>query len=91
MRDSFVGNFTITKLIGKNSVEVKLTEEISRKHPVFPVSLVKPYFQKEDDKFSYRKKNPTPPGIVEVEHSHGPVKKFRKARKVSLNAEDQRQ
>ncbi|MBW0583328.1 hypothetical protein O181_123043 [Austropuccinia psidii MF-1] len=39
MRDSFVGPFTIIKLIGKNAVEVKLTEEFSRKHPVFPVSL----------------------------------------------------
>ncbi|MBW0492257.1 hypothetical protein O181_031972, partial [Austropuccinia psidii MF-1] len=36
MRDSFVGPFTIIKLIGKNSVEVKLIEEFSRKHPVFP-------------------------------------------------------
>ncbi|MBW0577532.1 hypothetical protein O181_117247 [Austropuccinia psidii MF-1] len=47
MRDSFVGPLTIIKLIGKNVVEVKLTEEFSRKHPVFPVSLVKPYFQTE--------------------------------------------
>ncbi|MBW0565445.1 hypothetical protein O181_105160 [Austropuccinia psidii MF-1] len=31
MRDSFVGPFTIIKLIGKNTVEVKLTEESSRK------------------------------------------------------------
>ncbi|MBW0519135.1 hypothetical protein O181_058850 [Austropuccinia psidii MF-1] len=37
MRDSFVGPFTIIKLIGKNAVEVKLTEEFFRKHPVFPV------------------------------------------------------
>ncbi|MBW0588093.1 hypothetical protein O181_127808 [Austropuccinia psidii MF-1] len=42
MRDSFVGPFSIIKLIGKNAVEVKLTEEFSRKHPVFPVSLIKP-------------------------------------------------
>ncbi|MBW0499804.1 hypothetical protein O181_039519 [Austropuccinia psidii MF-1] len=49
--DSFLGPFTIIKLIGKNAVEVKLTEELSRKHPVFPLSLVKPYFQKEEDKF----------------------------------------
>ncbi|MBW0476265.1 hypothetical protein O181_015980 [Austropuccinia psidii MF-1] len=35
MRDSFVGPFTIIKLIGENSVEVKLTERFSRKHPVF--------------------------------------------------------
>ncbi|MBW0545633.1 hypothetical protein O181_085348 [Austropuccinia psidii MF-1] len=36
MRDSFLGPFTITKLIGKKAVEVKLTEEFPRKHPVFP-------------------------------------------------------
>ncbi|MBW0552134.1 hypothetical protein O181_091849 [Austropuccinia psidii MF-1] len=40
MRELFVGTFTIIKLIGKNAVEVKLTEEFSRKHLVFPVSLV---------------------------------------------------
>ncbi|MBW0552247.1 hypothetical protein O181_091962 [Austropuccinia psidii MF-1] len=45
----FVGTFTIIKFIGKKAVEVKLTEEFSRKHPVFPVSLVKPYFQTEED------------------------------------------
>ncbi|MBW0515911.1 hypothetical protein O181_055626 [Austropuccinia psidii MF-1] len=40
MRDSFLGPFTIIRLIGKNAVEVKLTEEFSRKHPVFPVMEV---------------------------------------------------
>ncbi|MBW0486972.1 hypothetical protein O181_026687 [Austropuccinia psidii MF-1] len=69
MGDLFIGPFTIIKLIGKNSVEVKLMEEFSRKHSVFPVSLVKPYFQTEEDKFPSRKKNPTPPEIVEVETS----------------------
>ncbi|MBW0484246.1 hypothetical protein O181_023961 [Austropuccinia psidii MF-1] len=63
MRESFVGTFTIIKLIGENAVEVKLTEEPSRKHPVFPVSLVKPYIHTEEDKFPSRKKNPTPPEI----------------------------
>ncbi|MBW0497317.1 hypothetical protein O181_037032 [Austropuccinia psidii MF-1] len=90
MRDSFVGPFTITKLIGKNSVEAKLTEEFSRKHPVFPVSLVKPYFQKEEDKFPSRKRNPTGPGIVEVEYFPGLVKKIIKARKIRLNGKDHR-
>ncbi|MBW0583147.1 hypothetical protein O181_122862 [Austropuccinia psidii MF-1] len=85
MRDSFVGPFTIIKLIGKNSVEVKLTEEFSRKHPVFPVSLVKPYFQTEGDKFPSRKMNPTPPKIVEVEDSPGQVKKIIRARKIREN------
>ncbi|MBW0591358.1 hypothetical protein O181_131073 [Austropuccinia psidii MF-1] len=91
MRDSFLGPFTIIKLIGKNAVEVKLTEEFSRKHPVFPVSFVKPYFQTEEDKFPSRKKNPTSPDIVEVEDSPGPVSKIIRARKIRLNGKDQRQ
>ncbi|MBW0552402.1 hypothetical protein O181_092117 [Austropuccinia psidii MF-1] len=91
MRDSFLGPFTIIKLIGKNAVEVKLTEEVSRKHTVFPVSLVNPYFQTEKDKFPSRRKNPTLPEIVEVEDSPGPVKKIIKARKIRLNGKNQRQ
>ncbi|MBW0529491.1 hypothetical protein O181_069206 [Austropuccinia psidii MF-1] len=91
MRDSFVVPFTIIKLVGKNAVEVKLTEEFSRKHPVFPVSLVKPYFQTEEDKFPSRKRNPTPLEIVEVKDSPGPVKKIIRARKIRLNGRDQRQ
>ncbi|MBW0567829.1 hypothetical protein O181_107544 [Austropuccinia psidii MF-1] len=75
----------------KNEVEVKLTEEFSRKHPVLPVSLVKASFQKEEDNFPSRKKNPTPPDIVEVEDSPLPVKKIIKARKIGLNGEDLRQ
>ncbi|MBW0461659.1 hypothetical protein O181_001374 [Austropuccinia psidii MF-1] len=35
MRDSYVVPFTIIKHIGKNAMEVRLTEEFSRKHPVF--------------------------------------------------------
>ncbi|MBW0536650.1 hypothetical protein O181_076365 [Austropuccinia psidii MF-1] len=84
MRDSFVGAFTIIKLMGKNAVEVKLSEEFSRKHPLFPVSLVKPYFQAEEDMFPSRKRTPTPPEIVEVEDSPGPVKNIR------LNGKDQK-
>ncbi|MBW0509768.1 hypothetical protein O181_049483 [Austropuccinia psidii MF-1] len=91
MRDSFVGPFTVIKLIGKNAVEVKLTEEFSRKHPVFSVSLVKPYFQTEEAKFTSRRKNPTTPEIVEVEYSPGPVSKSIRARRIRLNGNDQRQ
>ncbi|MBW0480063.1 hypothetical protein O181_019778 [Austropuccinia psidii MF-1] len=91
IRDLIVGPFTIIKLIGKNAVEVKLPEECSRKHPVFPVSLVNPYLQTEEDKFPSRKKNPIPPEIVEVEDSPGPVKKIIQARKIRLNCKDQRQ
>ncbi|MBW0528012.1 hypothetical protein O181_067727 [Austropuccinia psidii MF-1] len=81
IRDSFAGPFTIIKLIGKNSVEVRLTEEFCRKHLVFPVSLVKPYFQTGEERFPSRKRSTTPPDIVKVEDSPGPVKKIIKARK----------
>ncbi|MBW0528574.1 hypothetical protein O181_068289 [Austropuccinia psidii MF-1] len=58
MRDSFVAPFTIIELIWNNSVEVRLTEEFSRKQPVFPVSLVQPYFQTGLDKFPSRRQLP---------------------------------
>ncbi|MBW0484107.1 hypothetical protein O181_023822 [Austropuccinia psidii MF-1] len=53
--------------------------------------ISKPYFQIVEDKFPSRKKNPTPPEIVEVEHSPGLVKKIIKGRKIRLNGKDQRQ
>ncbi|MBW0550052.1 hypothetical protein O181_089767 [Austropuccinia psidii MF-1] len=91
MSDSFLGPFTIIRLIVKNTVEVKLTEEFSKKHPVFPVSLIKPYFQTEEDKFPSRRRDPTSPKIVQVEDSPVPVSKIIRARKIRLNGKDQRQ
>ncbi|MBW0462181.1 hypothetical protein O181_001896 [Austropuccinia psidii MF-1] len=88
MRDLSVGPLTITILIGENAVEVRLTEEFSRKHPVFPVSLVNPFHQTGEDKFPSRKKSKTPWDIVEVEDSPGPVKKIMKARKIRVNGKD---
>ncbi|MBW0499484.1 hypothetical protein O181_039199 [Austropuccinia psidii MF-1] len=75
----------------KNSVEVILTEEFSRNHPVFPVSLVKQYFQKGEDKFPSINKTTTIPDKVEVEDSPVPVNNIIKARKIRLNGKDQRQ
>ncbi|MBW0575451.1 hypothetical protein O181_115166 [Austropuccinia psidii MF-1] len=91
MRDSFLRTFTIIELIEKTAMEVRLKEEFSRKQPVLPMSLVKPYFHTEEDKLPCRNKNPTPPEIVEVEDSPGPVKKIIKARKIRPNGKEQRQ
>ncbi|MBW0497785.1 hypothetical protein O181_037500 [Austropuccinia psidii MF-1] len=66
MRDSFVGPFTIIKLIGKDSVETA------------------------EEKFPSRRKNTTPPNIVEVEESPEPVKKLINARNIGLNVKGQR-
>ncbi|MBW0472135.1 hypothetical protein O181_011850 [Austropuccinia psidii MF-1] len=66
----------------------RTTEEFSRKHPVFPVSLVKPYFQTGKDKLPCRNKTYTLLDIVEVEYYPGPVKRIIKARKIRLNGKD---
>ncbi|MBW0510463.1 hypothetical protein O181_050178 [Austropuccinia psidii MF-1] len=90
MRVSFVVAFNIIRMIWKNAVEVRLTEESCRQHPVFPVILVKPYFQTQEKLPSIRKTT-TPPDIVELEDSPGPVKKIIKARKIRLNGKDKLQ
>ena len=38
-----MGPFVVTNLHGKHAVEVILSGEFERKHPVFPVSLLKHY------------------------------------------------
>ncbi|MBW0551373.1 hypothetical protein O181_091088 [Austropuccinia psidii MF-1] len=53
-------------------------------------NALEPYFQTEENKLPSRKKNPTPPEIVEVEDLPGPVNKIIKARKIRLNGKDQR-
>ncbi|MBW0466530.1 hypothetical protein O181_006245 [Austropuccinia psidii MF-1] len=91
IKDSFLGPFTIITLLVRNAVEARLTEEFSMKHPVVPVNLVKPYFQTGENKFPSRNNTTTPPDIVEVEDSCGPLKKIIRARKIRLNGQDQRQ
>ncbi|MBW0560757.1 hypothetical protein O181_100472 [Austropuccinia psidii MF-1] len=41
-KDSFAGPFMIKSLHGPNAVQLKLTGELMKKHPTFPVSLIKP-------------------------------------------------
>ncbi|MBW0487610.1 hypothetical protein O181_027325 [Austropuccinia psidii MF-1] len=87
-RDSFWGPFTIIRLTGKNVVEVRLTEEFSKKHPV---SLVNPDHQIGEDKFPSVNKSNTPKDKVEVGDSPVPLKKIIKARKIRPNGKDHRQ
>ncbi|MBW0565529.1 hypothetical protein O181_105244 [Austropuccinia psidii MF-1] len=56
MKDSFSGPFVIKALHGENVVEIELSEELSNKHPTFPVSLVKPYKSSDAEKFPLRNK-----------------------------------
>ncbi|MBW0542444.1 hypothetical protein O181_082159 [Austropuccinia psidii MF-1] len=48
--------FVIKALHGENAVEVELSEELSSKHPTFPVSLKKKYKTSDAEKFPLRKK-----------------------------------
>ncbi|MBW0469450.1 hypothetical protein O181_009165 [Austropuccinia psidii MF-1] len=85
MRDSFVGPFTIIRFIGKIAVEVRHPEEFSRKNPVLPVSLVKPYHQTGEDKLPSKIVSHAPQEIMELEDYPGPVKNIIKARKIIIN------
>ncbi|MBW0481888.1 hypothetical protein O181_021603 [Austropuccinia psidii MF-1] len=84
MRDSFLGEFTIIRLIGKNVVKVRLKERFSRKHPMFPVGLVKPYQKRAEGKIPTRNKSHNPQEIVEVEDLPGQVKKTMESRRSYL-------
>ncbi|MBW0471161.1 hypothetical protein O181_010876 [Austropuccinia psidii MF-1] len=51
LKDCFTEPFVIKALNGENSFEVQLSEELSNKHPIFPVSLIKPYKSGDTEKF----------------------------------------
>ncbi|MBW0499529.1 hypothetical protein O181_039244 [Austropuccinia psidii MF-1] len=85
MGESFVRPFTIIRIIGKNAVEVRLTEAFSRKNPVFPVRLVKKYHKTNHEAFTNRKQIVTHERLVEEYDSPVPVKKIMKARKIRIN------
>jgi hypothetical protein len=42
MKAPFIGPYEIEKCIGPNAVKLKLPKELSKRHPVFPVGLLKP-------------------------------------------------
>ncbi|MBW0540261.1 hypothetical protein O181_079976 [Austropuccinia psidii MF-1] len=58
LKDSFSGPFIIKALHGPNSVQLELTGELMKKHPNFPVSLIKPYNSSEKESFTLRNKPP---------------------------------
>ncbi|MBW0551771.1 hypothetical protein O181_091486 [Austropuccinia psidii MF-1] len=51
LKDFFAENLISKALHGENSVEVELSEELSNKHPTFPMSLIKPYKSSDVEKF----------------------------------------
>ncbi|MBW0577885.1 hypothetical protein O181_117600 [Austropuccinia psidii MF-1] len=57
-KDSSAGHFFIKPLHSENAVEVELSEELSNKHPIFPLSLIKSYKSSDAEKFPLRNKCP---------------------------------
>ncbi|MBW0518671.1 hypothetical protein O181_058386 [Austropuccinia psidii MF-1] len=84
LKDSFAGPFVIKALHEENAVEVELSEELSNKHPTFPVSLIKPYKSSDAGKCPLRKKIPQ---VIPTIKSSGIKKttKFLKERKLRTN------
>ncbi|MBW0519835.1 hypothetical protein O181_059550 [Austropuccinia psidii MF-1] len=58
LKDSLAEPFVIKALYGENAVEVELSEELSNKHPTFPVSLIRPYISSDAGNFPLRNKVP---------------------------------
>ncbi|MBW0584480.1 hypothetical protein O181_124195 [Austropuccinia psidii MF-1] len=56
-QDFKVGDLVLA-LHGENNVEVELSEELSNKHPTFPVSLIKPHQSGDAEEFPLRNKVP---------------------------------
>ncbi|MBW0563214.1 hypothetical protein O181_102929 [Austropuccinia psidii MF-1] len=84
LKDSFSGPFSIKAPHGENPVEVELSEELSNKHPTFPVSLIKPYKSSDAEKFPLR--NKAPQVIPPIESSGSKkITKVLKERKLRTN------
>ncbi|MBW0541959.1 hypothetical protein O181_081674 [Austropuccinia psidii MF-1] len=58
LKDSFAGPLMIKALHGPNGVQLELTGEPMNKHPMLPVSLIKPYSSSDKEFFSLRNKPP---------------------------------
>ncbi|MBW0575465.1 hypothetical protein O181_115180 [Austropuccinia psidii MF-1] len=81
--DFKVGELVLA-LHGENAVEIELSEELSNKHPKFPVSLIKPYKSSDAERLPLR--NKVPQAIHPIE-SPGVKKiiKVLKERKMRIN------
>ncbi|MBW0510483.1 hypothetical protein O181_050198 [Austropuccinia psidii MF-1] len=62
LKGSFAGPFMIKALHGPNSVQLEITRELIKKHPTFPVSMIKPYSSSDKELFPLRNKPPLEEG-----------------------------
>jgi hypothetical protein len=64
LQEPYIGPFAIIRLIGPNAVELALTGSYIRRHPVFPVSLLKLYKAGDPELFPGRSQPPPPEPVV---------------------------
>ncbi|MBW0577406.1 hypothetical protein O181_117121 [Austropuccinia psidii MF-1] len=84
LKDSFSGPFVIKTLHGENADEVELSEELSNKHPTFPMSLIIPYKSSDAEKIPLT--NRVPQVIPPIESSGSKkITKVLKERKLRTN------
>ena len=55
LQDAFVGPFPVIRKHGPNVVELELSAPFDRKHPTFPVSLIKLYKTSDEKRFPKRR------------------------------------
>ncbi|MBW0506553.1 hypothetical protein O181_046268 [Austropuccinia psidii MF-1] len=58
LKDYFSGKFMIRALHGPNAMQIEVTSEIMRKHPTFPLSLIKSYRSSDTKLFPLRNETP---------------------------------
>ncbi|MBW0466570.1 hypothetical protein O181_006285 [Austropuccinia psidii MF-1] len=80
LKYSFVGPFVIFSVHETNAVKVEFSGVLEKKHPTFPVSLIKPYQPADKELFPLR--NPAPLIVPPVEKSEDKkIKKVIKERR----------
>ncbi|MBW0531306.1 hypothetical protein O181_071021 [Austropuccinia psidii MF-1] len=81
LKDSYVAPFFIVALHGTNAVQVELSGELENKHSTFPISLIKPYQQDDNDFFPLRNTaHLTVPPVEQIEDKK--IKKVIKERRI---------
>lgn len=89
LKDPYIGPFTVVRLIGPNALELDLHGAYARRHPVFPVSLVKLYQESDVTKFPQRASKEKP--LPEIEEEDGVINKVIQQRIIGKGTKRERQ
>ena len=87
LEDPFIGPFPVIELVGKNALRVELHGAFARRHPVFPVSLIKMYKESDKQVFPGRelRKKKLPP----IDEEHAVIDKVLNNRVVKNGSENE--